>query len=405
MSPSGKPRVLVVTSTLPRWAGDSEPAFVLDLSRELSHRYHVIALAPHCRGAVPVEGGTLDVRHYRYFFQWGERLAYEGGMLPKLRRRPWLWVLVPFLMAGLTLAVARLLRHEPVDLVHAHWLVPQGLAVRVARILARSDVPLVCTAHGADVFGLRGATARALQRWVLRGCAVVGAVSTALGHELERRGADPARIRLLPMGVHVPDAVPPADERDRTLVAFAGRIVEKKGIGVLLTAFKTLAADLAGARLCIAGGGPDLGLYRRRCTELGLDGRVEFWGAVPRQRIEGLFSRAAVAVMPSLTAADGDSEGLGLVMIEAMATACPVVVTDLPAVRDVIRPGANGMVFPEGDAAALAAVLRRLLGDRQLAARLGAQARQDVRARYGWAAVATSHATAYGEALKSLERL
>ena len=104
--PSGKPRVLVVTSTLPRWSGDTEPAFVLDLCRALATRYEVVALAPHCRGAERLERQPgLEVRRFRYFLERGEVLAYEGGILPKLRRRPWLWLLVPWFFLGLVMAV------------------------------------------------------------------------------------------------------------------------------------------------------------------------------------------------------------------------------------------------------------------------------------------------------------
>src|SRR5687768_17542257 len=96
MTSSGKPLVLVVTSTLPRWDGDTEPAFILELCRALAARYDVLALAPHCRGAARVEQHAgIEIRRFRYCFEWGEVLAYEGGILPKLRRRPWLWLLVP----------------------------------------------------------------------------------------------------------------------------------------------------------------------------------------------------------------------------------------------------------------------------------------------------------------------
>lgn len=397
-----KPLVLVVTSTLPRWAGDSEPRFVLDLCDALSDRYRIMVLAPHCRGAALTERfGDVEVRRFRYFPEGGEVLAYEGGILPKLRRNPWLWLLVPPFMAALVLSVAQILCREPVALVHAHWLLPQGLAVRIAGGLARRSAPLICTAHGADVFGLRGGLARVLQRWVASGCARIGVVSEPLGDELVRRGVDRGKIRQLPMGVTVPAAVPQHDARDPNLIAFAGRIVEKKGVSVLLDAFTELSVQRPQTRLRIAGGGPDLARYREPAAARGLSSHVEFLGAVPQSSIQQLFGEAAVAVMPSVTARDGDAEGLGLVMLEAMAAGCPVIVTDLPVVRGVIRPGDNGLVFPERDSAALVDALRRLLDDRELAARLGNQGRKDVQTCFSWPAVAEQHHRVYQEAVGS----
>jgi glycosyltransferase involved in cell wall biosynthesis len=396
---SARPLVLVVTSTLPRWTGDSEPRFVLDLCEALSARYRIIVLAPHCRGAAVAERfGDVEVRRFRYFPEWGETLAYEGGMLPKLRQRLFLWGLVPFFLVALVAAVARVLRREPVALVHAHWLIPQGLCVRIAQLLTGHRAPLVCTAHGADVFGLRGRMAAALQRWVARACVQVGAVSSALRDELIRRGVAADKITLTPMGVAVPELPADPPRRDQPVIAFAGRLVEKKGVDVLLGAFRQLVAQVPDARLVVAGGGPELARYRQLAMSMGLTQRIEFLGPVPQAEIRTLFGRAAVAVLPSITARGGDAEGLPLVMLEAMAAGCPLVTSDIPAVRGVIRAGENGSVFPERDETALAATLLDLLRNRDRAARLAATAYRDVKARFGWASVASNHAAIYAHA-------
>ena len=399
MLASARPLVLVVTSTMPRWAGDSEPRFVLDLCEALSARYRIIVLAPHCRGAAVAERfGDVEVRRFRYFPTWGERLAYEGGMLPKLRQRFFLWVLVPFFLVALVAAIMRALRREPIALVHAHWLIPQGLCVRMAQILTGCRPPLICTAHGADIFGLRGRLASALQRWVARASVQVGAVSSALRDELIRRGVPAEKIRLTPMGVSVPDLPADLPRRDQPLIAFAGRLVEKKGVDVLLGAFQQLARKLPDARLVVAGGGPELTRYQHLAASMGLAKRIQFLGPVPQVEIRTLFGRAAVAVMPSVTARGGDSEGLPLVMLEAMAAGCPLVTSDIPAVRGVIRAGENGSVFPERDETALAETILDLLRNRDRASRLAAVAYRDVKARFGWSSVATDHEAIYARA-------
>lgn len=390
MLPSAKPTLLIVTSTLPRWSGDTEPRFILDLCDSLADRYRVHVLAPHARGAARRETwGRVEVRRYRYFAEWGEVLAYDGGILPKLARKPWLWLLVPCLLAALVITLTRLLLRERFDVVHAHWIVPQGVAVRLAKFLAGSRVPIVCTAHGSDILGLRSAPARALQRWAAAGCFRVGAVSSALRDELLRRGVPAAKLRLLPMGVAL---AAPAQARDANLVACAGRVVAGKGVDVVLAAFARLAPAFPSVRLVIAGGGPDLARYQEEAAAHGLAGRVDFLGAVPQARVLELFARAAIAVVPSF------SEGLGLVMLEAMAAGCPTVVTDLPAIRDVVRPGENALVFPAGDSRALADALARMLEDRPLAEQLGREGRRDVEGRYAWSAVAEQHALVYAEA-------
>ena len=126
------PRLLVLTSTLPRWQGDTEPAFVESLSLELARSFDVTVLAPHARGAASDEkrqheDRTIRIRRFRYFIPGLESLAYEGGIMANLRRNPFRVLLVPFFLVAQLFAIARLHRRQHFDAVHAHWLIPPGL--------------------------------------------------------------------------------------------------------------------------------------------------------------------------------------------------------------------------------------------------------------------------------------
>lgn len=388
----GKPRLLVASSTFPRWAGDTTPRFVLDLCRSLAHAYDITVVAPHCRGAARrelLEG--IEVVRFRYAPAALQQLAYDGGMLPKLRRRPWLWLSVPLYVLGNAWAIRSELRRRRVDLLHAHWLIPGGLAARLGRALARSRVPLVCTAHGSDVAALTAALSGVLLRWVARGSARIGVVSPALGRRLAARGVPQERIAVLSMGVEVPATASPS--RDPATVAFAGRMVAGKGVDRLLEAFATVAAQHPSARLELAGDGPELAEYRARAGALGDAARIRFHGALPHDAVLELFARASVAVVPS------DDEGLGLTVLEAMGCGCAVVATRLPALEDVVSEDENARTVPPGDVAALAGALLSVLRDPALAARLGARARADVARRFGWPAVAARHCAIYAEAV------
>ncbi|HUS25625.1 MAG TPA: glycosyltransferase [Candidatus Binatia bacterium] len=392
-----RPRLLVLTSSFPRWPQDTDPRFVADLCTELAMRFEVHVLAPHCRGAATAERiGSVQVTRYRYCFERAEVLAYGGGMLPNLRRQPWRLLLVPLFLAGQVLATARLLRTLRPDVVHAHWLIPQGLCALVARALAGSRAPLVCTAHGADVLGLRGSIAMTLLRQVARRCDAAAGVSEPLRERLVALGAARSRTHVLPMGVPERDV---SGAREPELVAFAGRLVEKKGARVLLEAFARLARQRPRARLVIAGDGPEAAALRLHAGALGVADRVAFAGAQGHEAVLELFERATVAAMPSVTARDGDSEGLGLVMLEAMSCGCPVVASSLAPVRTVIEHGVNGWLVPEGDAAALADALARLLEDAAQRQRLAQAARETVRRGYSWARSGERYAALFEELL------
>jgi glycosyltransferase involved in cell wall biosynthesis len=171
-------------------------------------------------------------------------------------------------------------------------------------------------------------------------------------------------------------AVPDADRRawrERAgasetgfLALFAGRLVEEKGVPVLLDAWR--AAGLEDAALALAGEGP-------------LGSGATVLGAVPRAKLPALYAAADVLVLPSIRTATF-TEPWGLVVNEAMHQGTPVITTDTvgAAAGGLVRDGRNGLVVPERDAPALADALRRLAGDRALRERLGSAAKQDVAA-------------------------
>ena len=257
-------------------------------------------------------------------------------------------------------------------------------------------VPLLCTLHGADVFALRGGLLQRLQRFIAQRCDLLAPVSEAVAAELAALGVDRTRLRILPMGVPEPASGPEA-ARDAAHVLFVGRVVEKKGVPLLIRAVDRLRRRGTAVRLTIAGAGPELAACRALASELGVP--AEFPGAIAHADVLRLFRRATVATMPSIVAPGGDTEGLGLVALEAMSCGCPVVAADLPAVRSFIDDGVNGFLFRAGDDLALAQALERVLADVAARERVAAGGRRRVRERFGWDGVAAAYAEALGALL------
>ncbi|MBI2970712.1 MAG: glycosyltransferase [Gammaproteobacteria bacterium] len=382
-----KVRLLVLTSTYPRWADDSEPAFVHELCRRLQDRFDVTVLAPHAPGALSRE--TLDgvaVRRYRYLPEAWETLAYDGGIPAKLRRSVLHALQVPFLVAALFLAALSESVHGRYAIVHAHWILPQGLiAVLVKRILPRAP-KVVCTAHGADIFAFNSPPVRWLKSWTLRNVDAQIVVSRAMMQCALDLGARREDLHVAPMGVDVSEQfVPPAGgERMSNTVVFAGRLVEKKGLRCLIEAFAAVHHQWPEGRLIIVGDGPEREGVEQLVGALRLSECVAFTGAVANREMPSFFQKAAVAVFPFIIAPGGDREGLGLVVIEAQACACPVIASDLPAVRDSITPGETGLLVPPGDVPALSAEILKVLRNPQWAQELGRRGRESACQRFGW---------------------
>jgi glycosyltransferase involved in cell wall biosynthesis len=378
-------RLLVLASTFPRWQGDTEPPFVFNLSRELTRHFDVTVLAPHAAGSKTFERiDGLVVRRFRY--AWPEslqKLAY-GGILPNLKRNKWLWLEVPFFVAAEFLAAWRLIRAEKPDVIHAHWVIPQGI---VAGLLSLTGVPVVVTAHGGDVYGLQGRVQNGIKRWVINRSSRLTAVSKDLKSAMAALAEpDAPSIDVISMGIDTERFHP--DNRDPALrerlgisdemLLFVGRLAEKKGVRYLLEAMPAIRHGHPNVKLVVVGDGPLRQDLEALTRAQGITPNVTFLGAIPQKELPTYYASADVFVGPSIVADGGDTESFGLVFGEAMSSGCPVVASDVGGIRDVVQSGKCGLLVPPADPRAIAGAVNRLLDNTAMRTRFGTKGRTEI---------------------------
>ncbi len=394
-------KILVLASTYPVKAGDATPGFVHELSRRLVGLGHEVdVITPHLPGSAVAElMDGVRVSRFRYGPDPFEDLVGSGGIVSRLRQRPLRLLLVPLFLLAYLLAIAGALKRDSYDVVHAHWIIPQGLLA--ALLLPRRRTPFVCTAHGGDLFALKARGFRWLRRFITARAACVTVVSHYMREVLEREGLPGGRIEVASMGVDLESRFVPVAgvAREPQRLVFVGRLVEKKGVAVLLDAFARLRATHPASRLTIVGDGPERGALEQQAAASGLGGAVEFAGARAQHELPALYSAASIAVVPSIVDRIGDQEGLGLVTLEAIGCGCAVVASDLPAIRDVIVDGETGLLARSGDATDFATKLCRLLDDNALRERLGESARARL-LRYDWREVTARYADLLAQAAR-----
>ncbi|MCB1773746.1 MAG: glycosyltransferase [Gammaproteobacteria bacterium] len=390
MEQRDKPGLLVLTTTFPRWAGDHEPPFVYELSRRLGDDFDITVLAPHAPGAQKDEiMDGIRVRRFRYAPDRLEKLAYDGGIPTRLRLYPWLALLLPSFLLAQIGAALQLVRERNPAVIHAHWLLPGGLIGAIARELLPGRHRLLITAHGADVHLRDRWPVRALKRLAVESADAVTVVSHAMKERVQPLVPEGTRVEVASMGVDLQTRFVPAAQRcEAERLAFVGRLVEKKGAADLLEALALVRERHPGVQLVLAGHGPLEKDLRALTARLGLEQAVEFRGSIPNHRLPEVFQRARIAVLPFRTAEDGDTEGLGLVAVEAMGCGIPVIVGDVPAIHDVVAHAETGWLVPARDPAALAEAIMHLLEDPLLADRLGTNGRHHAMRNFDWSVVA-----------------
>jgi glycosyltransferase involved in cell wall biosynthesis len=176
-------------------------------------------------------------------------------------------------------------------------------------------------------------------------------------------------IETIPAGVDTRFFRPsPLDVRSRD-VLFVGRLVEKKGIDVLMAAWALVAAEISDARLTVLGDGPLAHLVPRDDPSIR---HLQPATTAPHAQVRSAMQRARVVVTPSRTSVDGDAESLLLVNLEAQASGRPVVTTAHGGICEFVQEGTTALVVAENDPDALAAALCRVVSDDHLATALGA---------------------------------
>jgi glycosyltransferase involved in cell wall biosynthesis len=390
----------MVTSSYPRHQTDSASVFLRYLAESLGRRgvrVHVLCPEDHA-GGTPAESG-ITVRGFRYFPRSLQRLAYGSGILSNLKQNPWLWFQVPFFLVSLTYSLIREVRSRRPDIIHAHWLIPQGLVAVLVKRLCR--VPVVITAHGADLFALKSPPMRALKHFALRRCDAWTSNTRATAEPALRHGKLPTP-QLIPMGINValfrPDlnnnsSRPPEAE---FLLLFIGRLVEKKGCGDLLTAFSLLPKALqVKSALWIVGDGVEAARLKQQSSALGLDQRVRFWGRLGNYLLPEFYAAADLFVAPSVEAASGDTEGQGVVILEAFASGTCVAATRVGGISEVIEDGVTGVLVEPRNPLKLSVAIEQLLHDPERRRRLAENALRKVREKYAWEKIAAEFHRVY----------
>ncbi len=373
-------RVCLLTSNFPRWQGDAVTPFVLHLAQDLQALgWEVDVLAPHAPGAARRE--RLDgvaVRRFRYLWPESQQtVCYQGGALINLRKRRSNWLKLPLLVFFEWLALIALLARGRYDLVNAHWILPQGFVAVAAAWLFRT--PVVITAHGSDVFGLRAPLFTWFKRVSLERAAAVTVNSSATERAVRDIAVKVARLRRIPMGATLR---PPAGEPNPSalraqfrrgggpLLVFVGRLVEQKGIFDLLRAVDHLVKRGSEVSLMLLGDGPERASLEGLCDDLGIRDRVYFLDWTDPAVVPNYLRAGDVFVGPSKRDRDGSVEAQGLAIVEAMLSRAPVIATRSGGIPDLIHHEKTGLLVSEGRPDEIADAVERMVGDPEMAQRL-----------------------------------
>lgn len=383
----------VLTHNYPRFAGDFSGTFVEALCAEFARQGHRVTVwAPYDPAFNRPLDGPVTLRLYRYAWPASQhKLGYMRSMQSDLALRANTYLLSPaFFAAGIRTVRREAARMRP-DVLHAHWLLPNGfIAAQASKAL---DIPLAVSVPGSDaqVAG-KNALFRRMARATFDQAALLTANSESLRDAVIDLGADPAKFDMIIYGTD-PHALRP-DPRGVTelrtalnvnaadvMLLCVGRMVYKKGFDDLLRALADPALAGKSVVAVLIGDGDQRAAWEQLAHDLGVAARVRWVGTVPKDRIGVYYNAADVLVMPSVSK---PADGLNVCVLDAMSCAKPVVGSDVAGNPLAVVDGVTGRLVPEQNPAALAAALAELATDPHQRAAMGAAGRRRIETELGW---------------------
>lgn len=385
-------KVIFVTEQFPH----PTETFVLAQMKGLLQRgcqVQVFTVAAGAGASVAADMPAVLLQNRSWLFEPGHLKSRLFAALPRMvcNMRCWQAVLRSTLPLKQRILLALAVQQHKLpaaDIVVAHF----GTTAVFAQELINAGVlrgKLVPFFHGYDL-SVHTTLARYQHGYqqLFQRAACVMTISQLWRDKLVQMGCPPARLQVLRMGVRLNPAVmqeqpaPPTAPAASVALLTVARLTEKKGIGYLLQALSLLAARQLTFQARIIGSGPLLAALQAQADNLQISAQVEFCGVRTADEVAASLAQCDIFVLPSVTADNGDMEGIPVSLMEAMAAAKPCVSTVHSGIPELITDQQEGLLVPERDAAALAAALEQLITEPALRHQLGQAARRKVQQAY-----------------------
>jgi len=381
-------RILHLVTAFPRSEHDIIAPWLVELikrQRAAGHDAQVFTAAYHGSPDHTFQG--IPVHRFRYFFAKWEALTHDESAADRMQRSLLYRLMpAPFVLFGM-FAVWRLCRGEQFDIIHVHWPVPLALwgwAARRGGGGARRAA-VILTFYGIELRWVKRSLRflKGFVRWACRRADRVVAISAETAREIRELIDVP--VAVIPYTTPFPGNTAPralsTGDGKRLTILFVGRLVELKGLAYLIEAAGLLQGRVS-ARIVAIGIGPERERLEALATTRNVD--VDFRNKVPDAELHQAFLTSDVLVLPSIIDARGDTEGLGVALLDAMSYGIPAIASRVGGIPDIIEDGVSGLLVPPADPQALANAIERVARDPAYAKRLADAGRERLRTHFSW---------------------
>ncbi len=372
-------KVLMLTSSYPTEQNPACGTYVQNLAHGLAALgVNITVLMFSSDGRLSVhndnDNSAIKVIEYPYSLFLPPSLHKHSGLVPTIKKSNYAKLELPLYSLSTLYHLRKQLRDS--DIIHAHWLVPSGFLASVNRMFC--DLPLIATAHGADLHLHNNYLTRSALNFVGKKSDLMVAVSRYVASRAGEYGIDMSKMDIIPNGVDIQKFKPTGrKDDDAVVIGTIRRLVPEKRIEDLILAVHIIPEDIRrGIRLMIVGDGPEMPKLKALTTRLRLCSITEFFGTVPCLDVPKLLQKMDIFVNPSV------QEGMSTSNLEAMASGVPTVACNGYGNDEVIANGKTGFLYPSRDRLALAGILTELIENESMRVDVGKRGREHVEKKF-----------------------
>jgi glycosyltransferase involved in cell wall biosynthesis len=387
-------KIGVITSAYPEYEDDPHGIFVHRLMKEVTKQGHEIhVLAPYTGNKTEFQLDGVQIHKFNYFYpKRFQKLAGRSGMIDNVKEG----IFVKFqFMTFIFFNLIHSLKLKDMDIIHVQWPIPNGLGALFLKKFFKT--PYINTIHGEEVYlSKRYHTVFIINSLVnnssktitnssatLKGCLGVG-----LNHK---------KLDIIPFGVDTSFYKPLNMVKDEKIfqILSVGYLIERKGFKYLISAVQDVLAAHDNVKLKIVGSGPQEQQIKNHITDLNLEKYVEIIANISDEELLKMYNSSDLFVLPSIIDSQGNTEGLGVVLIEAMACKLPVIGSNIGGIPDIINDNETGLLVPQRDVSELSKSIIKLIENPDLRERIANKGYNMIKDNFSWEKIAKDYIDVY----------
>jgi glycosyltransferase involved in cell wall biosynthesis len=388
-------KIGVITSAYPEYEDDPHGIFVHRLMKEVckqGHEVHVIAPYTGDKTEFQLDGVYVQKFHYFYPKRF-QKLAGRSGMIDNVKEG--VFVKIQFLSFIIFNVINSLRKLKDMDIVHVQWPIPNGLGALILKWVYK--VPYINTVYGEEVYLSKRYHVTTILKFLVYWSSEIVTISNATHEACLNIGLNEHKLDIIPFGVDTSFYKPLNMVKDEKIfqILSVGYLIERKGFMYLISAVKEVIKDHENVRLKIVGTGPQEQQIRNHISKINLEKYVEIIGNITDDELLKLYNSSDIFVLPSIIDSQGNTEGLGVVLIEAMACGLPVIGSDIGGIPDIISDGETGLLVPQKEIHELSIAIKKFIENQDLKEKIANNGYYMVKNNFSWEKIARDYIDCY----------